>query len=266
MKRRSVFTNFLVAAVLALPVAASAGQSPAPAAPPTPRAQSPFDLTGQWVSIISEDWRFRMVTPGRGDHPSIPLTPAAMERAAAWDPVADEAAGEQCRSYGAAAIMRVPGRVRFSWTDDFTLKLETDAGQQVRTFHFSDVPVPAEASWQGHSRAQWEIAATGGGMSGIGSMNRRPVVVEGQRFGSLKVVTTGMKPGYLRKNGVPYSANATLTEYFNVHVAPNGERWLVVTSVVNDPENLQLEWITSPNFREEADRAKWSPTPCSATW
>lgn len=264
---RAVMPWLALAGVLAM-APAQAGQSPAPAVPQTPRQQAPFDLEGQWVSIVTEDWRWRMVTPPKGDHPSIPLTQAGMDRAATWNPEADAAMGEECRSYGAAGIMRVPGRIRFSWVDDHTLRMESDAGTQTRTFHFrSDAAPPAGPTWQGHSVASWEIAVGAAGMSSIGDQTRRPRIGPDQRaYGSLKVVTTHMRPGYIRKNGVPYSGDAVQTEYFNVHVAPDGERWLVVTSILHDPENLQLDWITSPNFRAEADRSKWSPTPCSATW
>ena len=42
-------------------------------APETPQALAPFDLTGNWVSVVTEDWRWRMVTPPQGDFSSIPL-------------------------------------------------------------------------------------------------------------------------------------------------------------------------------------------------
>ena len=86
------------------------------------------------------------------------------------------------------------------------------------------------------------------------------------RGGNLKVVTTRLKPGYLRKNGIPYSANTTLTEYWDLSKERNGDQWLVITTVVHDPVNLQTDYITSPNFKKEADGAKWDPTPCSARW
>ena len=72
---------------------APAGRGGPPAAPATPRTQAPIDLTGQWVAIISEDWRWRMVTPSKGDYASIPMSPAAQKVADAWDPAKDEAAG-----------------------------------------------------------------------------------------------------------------------------------------------------------------------------
>ena len=102
-----------------------------------PRPVAPEDLTGYWVSIVTEDWRWRMVTPAKGDYTSVPLSPAGRKAADAWDPAKDTAEGNQCKAYGAAAIMRVPGRVHITWTDDNTLKVETDAGTQTRTFHFN---------------------------------------------------------------------------------------------------------------------------------
>src|SRR3984957_13921618 len=92
--------------------------------PATPKAAAPIDLTGYWVSIVTEDWRYRMMTPAKGDFPSIPLNPEGRKAAEAWDPAKDEAAGNQCKSYGAGGIMRVPGRLHITWQDDNTLKVE----------------------------------------------------------------------------------------------------------------------------------------------
>src|SRR5215831_9996268 len=131
-----------------------AAQGPAPG---TARAISPIDLTGNWVSIVTEDWRFRMVTPPKGDYASVPLNAAARAVADKWDPAKDEADGNACKSYGAAAIMRVPGRLHISWQDDTTVKIETDAGQQTRLLHFTGTPA-GEPSWQGYSAAEWEFA------------------------------------------------------------------------------------------------------------
>ena len=114
-----------------------------------------------------------MMTPARGDFTSVPMTPEALLAADGWDPARDEAVGEQCRAYAAPAIMRVPGRVRISWQDDYTLRIETDAGMQTRVFQFQRPNMPTLAapkaeqrSWQGFSVARWEpqpAPATGGG-------------------------------------------------------------------------------------------------------
>jgi hypothetical protein len=218
-------------------------------APPTPRAAAPIDLTGYWVSIVTEDWRFRMVTPPKGDFASIPTNPAGVKVGQQWDPAKDEAAGEQCKSYGAAAIMRVPGRINITWETDNRLKVETDAGQQTRLFHFSEFQ-SAPASWQGNSTAAWELAGGRRGGPPAG--------------GSLKVVTTGLRAGYLRKNGYPYSDKATVTEYYDRVSESNGDSWLIVTTIVNDPVYLAQEFVTSTHFRKQANAAGWNPQPCTA--
>lgn len=254
----------VVAAIAAGTFSVAAQQPPAGRGvpPPTPRAQAPIDLTGVWVSIVTEDWRWRMMTPPKGDYSSVPLTAEARKVADAWDPARDRAAGEACRAYGAAAIMRVPGRIRMSWENDTTLRVDTEAGTQTRLFRFissASDSVGAEAaqapdrtaSWQGHSIAQWQIA--GGGRPGAAP-----------RGGSLRVVTTGMRPGYLRTNGVPYSANASLTEYYNRTNEPNGDSWLVVTTIVEDPQYLEARFVTSSHFKKAADASNWNPTPCAA--
>ena len=77
------------------------------------------------------------------------------------------------------------------------------------------------------------------------------------------MVTTNFRDGYLRKNGVPYSANATITEYFDkVGPEPNGDVILLVRTVVDDPKYLQMPFITSTHFKLEKDGAKWNPSPC----
>jgi hypothetical protein len=219
--------------------------------PATARSIAPIDLTGYWVAIISEDWRWRMITPAKGDFPSIPLNLDAQKIAEAWDPAKDEAAGEQCRAYGAPGLMRGPTRLHITWQDDNTLKLEADYGMQTRVFHFGPTGAAAAArTWQGVSTAQWVMAA-GRGRGG-------------SRHGSMKSVTTQLRPGYLRKNGVPYSANTVFTEYWDAHSEDNGDRYLVDTSVVTDPTYLQASWITAIHFKREPDGSKWDPTPCDA--
>jgi hypothetical protein len=231
--------------------------------PPTPRASAPVDLTGVWVSVVSEDWRWRMIRPPKGDYASVPLTPAGKTLADEWDPAKDEAAGEQCRAYAAPAIMRVPGRVRIAWEDDFTLKLETDAGTQTRLFQFQRPDgqplnsAAAQPAWQGFSIARWEsqpAPSTGGGF-GRGGGSVPPTTR------SLQVVTTRIRPGYLRKNGVPFSANATVTEYYDTW-RDSTAQWFTVMTVVRDPQYLRQAFVTTTDFKKEPDASKWDPTPC----
>jgi hypothetical protein len=222
----------------------------------TPKAAAPADLTGYWVSVVTEDWRYRMVTPAKGDYQGVPMTAEAAKVADAWDPTSDEAAGQQCRSYGAGAIMRVPGRIRVTWQDDTTLQLDVDAGMQTRLFRFEPSRAsPGEPTWQGESTAQWETP------TGRGRGNNQAA-----RKGSLKVVTRNLRSGYLRKNGVPYGESAVVTEYFDVAPLNNGSTLLIVTTIVEDPRYLRQPFIVSSQFKKQADASGWDPTPCSATW
>jgi hypothetical protein len=233
------------AGIIAVLLAATLG-----AQPKTAKEAAPIDLTGYWVAFVTEDWRFRMITPHKGDYQAVPMTQEARKLADAWNPAADEAAGNQCKAYGAGALMRLAARFHITWQDDNTLRVESDAGMQTRLFHFnsqgaalSSAPPEAargERTWQGYSVAEWE------------------------RQGSLKVVTTNLRAGYLRKNGVPYSENAVVTEYFDLAPMPSGGPVMLVTTVVDDPRYLAQPFIVSSQFKKEADGSKWDPTPCSA--
>jgi hypothetical protein len=249
---------------LALPEPARAQfGAPAPRPPQTARAAAPEDLTGYWVAVVTEDWRYRMVTPDKGDFPGVPLNAAGRALANRWDPAQDEANGNQCKAYGAGAIMRVPTRLHISWENDQTLRVDTDAGTQTREFHFGGTPPSAAVpSWQGYSVASWE---------GLRPRGRVVGVIAGQSAagqpppeGYLKVVTTQVRPGYLRKNGVPYGANANVEEYFDSFKEPNGDIWLIVTTIVSDREYLDQPYITSSQFKKQADASKWNPTACAA--
>jgi hypothetical protein len=206
----------------------------------TAKASAAVDLTGYWVAFVTEDWRFRMVTPHKGDYRGVPLTEAGRKIADLWDPAADEASGNQCKAYGAGAIMRAAARFHITWQDDETMRVESDYGTQTRLFHFKSGPAPRERTWQGYSIAEW------------------------QRPASLKVTTTHVRSGYLRKNGVPYSENAAVTEYFDIAPHPDGGQVLLVTTIVDDPQYLQQPFIVSSQFKKEADGSKWDPTPCIA--
>lgn len=243
----------LAGSVLAATMAPAQAQfgGPPPVAGPG-RDVAPIDLTGQWVSMVTEDWRFRMVTPPKNDFPGLPLNAAALAVADAWDPAQDEAQGLECKSYGAGAIMRVPGRLRISWDDASTLEIQADAGRQTRTIYFDDTTPGSggERTWQGVSEAEWVM--------------HRPNFRAPPANGTLKVVTTGMREGYFRKNGVPYSENAVLTEYLDVFTQHDGTEWLQVLSILDDPTYFTTPLITSSNFRRQMDRSGWDPQPCRA--
>jgi hypothetical protein len=288
MKRMT--TSLTLAALLAMGVSRIGAQAPAagakpPEPPKPPRALAPFDLVGTWVGVVTEDWRWRMQTPAKGDFESVPLNDAGRKAANSWVYQAKPDAETACKPFGAGGIMRVPTRIRFSWVDDSTLKMEFDAGTQTRLLKFAPTgataPVktaPSAPSWQGTAVATWEYAGASnvdrngipltqgrgsliGGGGGGGRGGAAPV--DPSRGGSLKVVTTNLKAGYLRKNGVPYSASATVTEYFDRLKYPNGDTWLIVRTVVEDPTYLTMPFITSTNFKLEPNDAKFKPSPCT---
>jgi hypothetical protein len=268
--RTTIVALALAVSLVNLRDSLDAQQPAAPAPPRTPRSVAPVDLTGYWVSVITEDWRFRMVTPPKGDFASVPLNDAGQKAANAWDPARDAAAGEQCKAFGAAGVMRLPVRLRVSWQDDTALKLETDNGEQVRLFRFGAASTPAATpQWQGDSAAAWETMAEGqgqapagggGGGGGRGGANQPP-----QLSGALKVVTTNMRPGYLRRNGIPYTGQAVLTEFYDRTNEPDGDSWLILTSTLNDPTYLQQPFMTTTHFKREPDGSKWRPRPCEIT-
>jgi len=200
-----------------------------------------------------------MFTAPKGDFAGVPLNPEGQRAGRAWDPDKDQAAGDQCKAYGAAAIMRVPGRFHITWDNDTTLKIEADAGTQTRILHFN-APPPAgtQASLQGYSNATWERSQnrTRGGEGQPGAA--------APSGGSLKVVTTNLKAGYLRSNGAPYSDKTTVTEWYDLLHEGNGSTWIVVKTIVEDPVYLTQPFITSTNLRKQADATGWNPTPCSA--
>ena len=246
------------------PVRAQQGQTPAPGgrgaapgqpptAPATGRSQSPYDLTGYWVALVTDDWRYRMLTPPKGNADYLPVNAEGRRVMGMWDPAQDEASGEACRAYGAAGVMRLPGRLNITWENDDTLRMDLDTGTQTRRFHFGTPPAAAgEPTWQGVSTARWQFPPVGrGGRGG------RPTT------GQLVVTTTRMRPGYLRKNGVPYGANATLTEYF-LRLVDAGQEYLAVTTMVDDPQYLAQPYVKTYQFKKQNDSSGWSPTPCSA--
>jgi hypothetical protein len=252
----------LASQVASLPAAAQPGPPPGAGAPPSSaRDSAQVDLTGYWVALVTEDWLWRMITPPRGDATSVPLNSEGRRVAGAWDLEQDAANGEECRPFGAAGLMRLPLRLHIDWADDDTLRIETDAGEQTRALRFGDSAAPvSDRSWQGVSTARWTHPVGGFDLRAILS-GRPPAAASGPPLGSVKVVTTNLRAGYLRKNGLPYSENAQLTEYFS-RVAAFGNDYLTVLSIVHDPAYLNEDFVTSSHFKREPDDAHWNPSPC----
>ena len=259
------FTGTSAAILLCASVAAHAqGQAAQPRPAPSPRELAPIDLTGYWVSVVTEDWRYRMVMPQKGDYGSVPLNAAGRKAADAW--TSDQAG--RCEAFGAGAVMRAPGRVHITWENDSTLRIDTEAGNQTRRIPLGPTPAapPAGPSWQGTSVARWDgppdvidVLRTGGFDrldSGMGTAARRMV------WTPLKVVTTNLRAGWLRANGVPYSAQTVVTEHFMRFAVPEAGEWLTVRTVIDDPTYLVQSFMTSTNFKREADGSKWNPKAC----
>ena len=244
-------------------------------APATAKARAPIDLTGYWTAVITEDWHTRMLTAPRGDFGSgppgaivnpntseaigtgenpaaqgnIPYNIKGAQAALKWDPAKDEAEGNLCKAYGAPGVMRQPTHLHITWQDDNALKIEADYGTQTRLLHFGPAPAGLQSSGQGYSAASWII------------MGGREDFLRG---GSMKVVTIHMNPGYYWKNGMPYTGNAVLTEYFRTMMLPDGSTWIRLTQLVEDPDYLAQPYIVNYQFKKLPDASLWSPSPCAA--
>jgi hypothetical protein len=258
-----VLTMFAAAATLTSPIHPAAAQARRAAVQPqgaSARAGAPIDITGNWVSLITDDWVFRMITPQKGDYAYIPLNADGKRVADTWDPARDRAAGEECKGYGAPSIMRLPSRMQISWQDENTLKLDIDTGMQTRLFHFDRREPEGARSWQGWSYASWQLSGT------TEQTFRGPTSLgEIKRAGALHVDTNNLRAGYLRKNGVPFSESAFMTEYYNLIVEDDGNQYLVIQLFVADPKYLTAHWVRTVQFKKERDASKRNPTPCSAS-
>ena len=294
MKLRLILVVVALTGALTVVQGGLVAQAPPQGQPRAPRqtAQQAAigDLTGYWVSVVNQDWRFRMITPPKGDYAQVPLTDAARKLADQFDPATYGGANYQtsgiidCRAYGAANVMRMPTRLRITWDSPNVLKIETDWGAQTRLLHFnpdrvfgdlqrdlllSDVGTGnAPRSMQGQSVALWERpyqinapvwqrgpAGRGGGLGTERQDERQP-------GGSLAVLTTNVAPGWLRRNGVPYGSRTRIIEHYRTFQDPTGAQWFNVTIQVIDPEHLTRPFNTTADFRKEPNGSNWAPHPC----
>jgi hypothetical protein len=232
---------------------------PEASGPVNGKAQALFDPSGNWVALVTQDWRYRMVVPGPGQYGGIPLNLAAKQFADNWKAADYTAAGKACAAYGAPALMMAPTRLRISWQDDNTLRVETDAGQQTRLLRFRD-PAPGPASLQGDSKAQW-LAPPAVMNFGDGGPN----AAAAPKYGVLRVSTNNLQAGLLRKNGVPYSDKTTLQEDWMLNALPGSGDYLTISAIIKDPEYLRADYYVAPVFVRESDASKWQPAPCTLT-
>lgn len=239
--------------------------------PPNARDQAPYDPSGYWVSLVTQNWRSRMVVMGPGDYIGVPINAAAKKAADAWTPAAAAAAARSCETYGGGIIMYLPERIHIGWQDANDLKVETDAGMQTRVLHFVSAgrgapggvqaappPTGVAPSLQGYSVARWVLPGGGQRFGPAGSAPH-------SHYGSIQVTTDHMLPGLLRRNGIPYDGDARKTEWWDLRKESTGEQWLVISTTLVDPHYLYKPYIYDPIFQKEADGAKWDPTACSLT-
>jgi len=294
MDRHGVLGSAALAATLMFCQAAPAAQParPGPSSDSVPSAEQAalIDLTGNWVSVIDEDWHVRMITPAKGDFIEVPLNAAARKLAGDFNPALYGGANYQwsaiidCRAYGAPALMHMPTRLHISWASPQVLRIQSDWGGQTRLLHFAagepygdrqqaeaaaaDQAAGAAPSLQGFSLAVWQqpypdnapayqhVPLRGAGRGMPAGPTAAPP------GGALVVVTGNLAPGWLRRNGVPYSSRTRLTEYYHAFKDPAGTDWFDVTTEVVDPQYLTRPFYTSSDFQRESNGSKWSPHPC----
>ena len=212
------------------------------------RASAPIDLTGYWVAVVNEDWRYRMVTPAKGDYGGV-RSRRKRCRSSTTGIRPQTRRREECKSWcrrghaaAGSASHHLAGRHH----------TEGRGGRGHANASLSIPGRPAAAgtpTWQGDSTAQWERGG-GRGAPPVG--------------GSLTVVTRNMRPGYLRKNGVPARERDRHGAFRPVAISwwpdarrhHGGRRSAVSTAATH----RQLA------FQRKADGSKWDPTPCSARW
>jgi len=223
------------------------------------QAQAPYDLQGYWVSLVTQNWQFRMIVPGPGEYADIPINQQAKQFADAWKAAAEEASGRQCEAYGGAVIMRLPERLHIHWHDANLLQVDIDSGLQTRLLHFAATAAPPNepVNLQGYSQARWVK------LMNSGQLFAPPSAPPNPDAGSLEVKTDHLQPGLLRKNGVPYSSRTRVREWWDLRTEPTGQRWLSISTRVVDPQYLIDPYLYDSIFAREADGSKWAPSPCS---
>ena len=201
-----------------------------------------MDLSGEWAPRFHEEQPERLGGPEIGDYLGIPINDAARLRADSWDASILTLPEHQCKPHPADYGVRGPANLRI-WKE-----MDKDS-QQVIAFHthiswqapertiwMDGRPHPpdyAAHTWQGFSTGKWE-----------GDM--------------LTVTTTHLKTGWIRRNGVPRSDRAVLTEHWIRH----GE-YLTLVSIITDPAYLTEPFIRTTNWVADP-RQQIAPYPCEA--
>ena len=197
------------------------------------------DFTGEWAPRFYEDQPERVAGPELGDYLGLPITDAARMRADTWNAAIQTLPEWQCRPHSADYIWRGPSNLHI-WkeVDPVTREITAFHAEWLRSvdnvYYLDGRPHPspnAAHTWAGFATAKWE-----------GNM--------------LTVTVTHLKEGYVRRNGVPRSDLATVTEHWIRH-----GNWLTVVTIVNDPVYLSEPFIRSTDY-ELDEHQLVPPYPC----
>jgi hypothetical protein len=192
-----------------------------------PPAFAQVDLSGEWGQKVHEDLPERGHGPEIGDYTGLPINDQARARADAWTAEKWTMPEHECEPHPADYAPRGPGSMRI-WADMNPLSFDITAWhtelnwmQPLRTIYMDHRPHPSEdapPTWQGFSTGEWS-----------GDM--------------LKVTTTHLKEGWIRRNGLPRSDRATMTEYYIRH----GDYFTLVT-MVQDPVYFTEPFVRTSNW------------------
>lgn len=189
-------------------------------------AQGP-DLSGVWQPRYHEDFPERIPGPELRDYLGLPINDAARQFADSWDSSRIALPEEQCRVHVSPYILRGPLNLRIWYEkhpltqDVVAIKMYSSTYEQTRTIWMDGRPHPgpnARHTWMGFSTGRWD-----------GDM--------------LVVETTHIKQGWIRRNGVPMSDRATMTEY----IVRNGDM-ITHAMLLIDPVYLAEPLVKSEEF------------------
>ena len=182
-----------------------------------------FDITGQWVAVVNEDWRWRMVTPPKGDTSSVPLNPAGRRVASWWDLAADRAQGRLCKAFGGPGLIRQPGRIRIRWKTTTRWSWSSMPACK-RAGCISALLLPRSPGRFRVTRLMDQATAEPRDFGRGGGQQRGSLGVY-QQFGSgLPAAQRGTLQRAHRGEGV-----------FDTFTLPEDGSWLIVTTVIEDP-------------------------------
>src|SRR5712691_2361179 len=200
-------------------------------------ALAQMDFSGEWAPVQDED---NTGNPYTGEFLGIPMSRAGSLRAQAWNASLYTLPEWQCRPHGAMYISRGPSQLRISKEVD-------PVSRQITAYHAQWLrSVDNPYFMDGRPRPNDMAPHTWGGFS--------TAVFEGEM---LKITTTHLKEDYYRRNGVPSSDRATLTQYW----IRRGDILTWVT-IAYDPLYLAEPMIRSSEYRLALNQ-QIPPYPCT---